>query len=188
MMNAMTELTTARLHMRPFALGDDDKLARLHGDAELMAHMRGGVQSPAEAAAELVRYRACWAERGFGIWALFAEGHFIGECGLRMAPGVSGDEAKGVRLRFVIDKPYQGRGFAGEAAVASLAFAFEVAALERVRAVAREGNPASRHVLERVGMTVEELTRNDHGVAIRIYAITRDAWPSILKRNIAWKP
>jgi ribosomal-protein-alanine N-acetyltransferase len=168
----MTELTTARLQMRLFTLDDDDKLVRLHGDAELMAHMRGGVQSRAEAAAELARYRACWAEQGFGIWALFTGGNFIGECGLRMPFG----DAEGIRLRFVIDKPYQGRGFAGEAAAAALGFAFEAAGLDLVRAVSREHNPASQHVLERAGMTVEQLTCNDRGIAIRIYAITRDAW------------
>ena len=171
----MTELATARLHMRPFADGDDLYLARLHGDAELMAHMRGGVQSRGQAAAELSRYRECWADHGFGIWALFAEGAFIGECGLRLPYG----GARGIRLRFIIDKPYWSRGFAGEAVAASLGFAFETAAIERVRAVARERNPASQRVLERAGMTVEKLTCNDCGDEIRIYAITADAWTAV---------
>lgn len=171
----MTELTTARLLMRPFTNGDDQNLARLHGDAELMANLRGGVQTDAEAAAELVRYGECWAAHGVGIWALFTEGAFIGECGLRLPFG----GAQGLRLRFIIDKPYWGRGFAGEAVAASLGFAFETAAIERVRAVARERNPASKRVLERAGMTVEEFSRTDQGEEIRIYAITADAWTAM---------
>ena len=168
----MTELTTARLHMRPFMDGDCDDLARLHGDGELMAHMRGGAQSRSQVAAELARYIDCWATRGFGIWALFCEGVFIGECGLRLPT----NNARGIRLRFIIDRPHWGRGYAGEAVAASLGFAFEVAAIGRIRAVARERNPASLQVLERAGLTVEEFTRNHSGDEIRIYAITTETW------------
>ncbi len=138
----MTELTTARLLMRPFTNGDDQNLARLHGDAELMANLRGGVQTDAEAAAELVRYGECWAAHGVGIWALFTEGAFIGECGLRLPYG----GARGLRLRFIIDKPYWGRGFAGEAVAASLGFAFETAAIELVRAAARPARRWARRI------------------------------------------
>lgn len=176
----MTELTTARLHMRPFTDGDDHDLARLHGDADLMAHMRDGVQSRAETAAELARYRECWAAHGFGVWALFAEKVFVGECGLRLRLGDSlGNtlvDDQGVWLRFVIDKPYWGRGFAGEAVEASLGFAFETAAIGRIRAAARERNPAALRVLERAGMTVEKCTRTEQGDEIRLYAITAEAW------------
>ena len=171
----MTKITTSRLLMRPFTDGDGQYLARLHGDAELMTHMRGGVQTRAEVAAELSRYGECWAAHGVGIWALFTEGAFIGECGLRLPYG----GAQGLRLRFIIDKPYWGRGFAGEAVAASLGFAFETAAIELVRAAARERNPASQRVLERVGMTVEEFSRTDQGEDIRIYAITADTWTAI---------
>lgn len=176
----MTELNTARLRMRPFTEGDDHDLARLHGDADLMAHMRGGVQTRAEAAAELAGYRACWATHGFGIWALFAAGAFIGECGLRLRLGDSLGDDLDVRLRIVIDKPYWGRGYAGEAVAAALGYAFETAAIGRVRAVARERNPASRRVLERAGLTVEKFSRNESGDEIRIYAITAETWAAQL--------
>ena len=177
----MTKLNTTRLYMRPFTVEDDQYLARLHGDADLMAHMRGGAQTRAEAAVELAGYRACWAAHGFGIWALFAEGTFIGECGLRLPHG----DARGIRLRFIIDKPYWGRGFATEAVAASLGYAFEVAAIDKIRAVAREGNPASHNVLERAGMTVEKLSCNDRGDDIRIYAITTEAWLAARRRAMA---
>ena len=168
----MTKLTTARLLMRPFTLGDDLDLARLHGDQDVMAYMRGGVQSHAEAAAELAGYVAYWAARGFGIWALFAGQAFIGECGFRLRPGDSLD----VRLRVVIDKPYWGRGLAGEAVEASLGYAFGTAAIGRVRAVAQEGNPASQRVLERAGMSLESVFLGDRGTKLRLYAITAEAW------------
>ena len=171
----MTTITTARLHMRPFTGDDESSLVRLHGDAGLMAHFRGGVQNSVEAAAELVRYGECWAAHGVGIWALFTEGVFIGECGLRLPDG----DAQGLRLRFIIDKPYWGRGFASEAVAASLGFAFETAAIGLIRAVARERNPASQRVLERAGLTVEKHSHTENGEEIRIYAITSAAWRAI---------
>ncbi len=79
-------------------------------------------------------------------------------------------------MRFVIDKPYWGRGFAGEAVEASLGFAFETAAIGRVRAAARKRNPSALRVLERAGMTVEKRARNDKGDEIRLYAITVETW------------
>ena len=172
----MRELNTTRLHMRPFTLGDDDDLVRLHGDAELMAYLRGGVQTRAEAIAELARYNDCWAAHGVGMWALFAEGAFIGECGLRLPY----NNAQGIRLRFIIDRPYWGRGYAGEAAAASLGFAFESASIECIRAVAHERNPASQRVLERAGLTVEKFSRSENGDEIRIYVITAETWTARL--------
>ena len=168
----MTELTTARLHMRPFTLGDDINLARLHGDKDVMAYMRGGVQSHAEAAAELAGYVECWAERGFGIWALFIGRAFIGECGFWLRPGESLD----VRLRFVIAKPYWGRGLAGEAVEAALGYAFGGVDIRLIRAVTQDANPASRRVLERAGMTLETHFLGDRGAKLSLYAITAEAW------------
>ena len=68
----MSEIETPRLRMRPFADGDLDRLAGLHGDADVMALMRGGAQDREQAAAELAGYRETWRDHAFGMWALFA--------------------------------------------------------------------------------------------------------------------
>lgn len=175
----MSDITTARLHMRRFTEADGKSLASLHGDAEVMTYMRGGAETRSQTDAELAGYRECWALHGFGMWALILEGIFIGECGLRQPTG----EAKGIRLRVVIHKPYWGRGLAGEAIAAALGYGFDAAALTLVRAVTQESNPASQRVLERAGMTVEEFFLSDKGSRMRLYAITSDAWTDLQAGN-----
>lgn len=173
----MTKLTTAHLQMRPFTLGDDHHLAQLHGDKDLMAFMRSGVQTRDEVMAELVDYRQCWASRGFGVWALFFEGRCIGECGFWLRPGKSFD----IRLRILIDKLYWGRGLAGEAINAALDFAFATAGIARVRAVAQEGNPASHRILERAGLILEKTFIGDRGNKLRLYTITAQTWTGLIE-------
>ena len=70
--------------MRPFAVGDLELLIRHHGDTAVMALMKGGVQSPAQAQAELEGYLATWRDHGYGMWALYNndDDAFIGEAGV----------------------------------------------------------------------------------------------------------
>ena len=156
----MSEIETARLRLRPFADGDLDRLAGLHGDADVMALMRGGARDRDQAMAELAGYCESWRDHGFGMWALFAkpDGGFVGECGLRMR-----GDGLGIGLRFVIASPWWGRGLADEAVNAVLRYAFDVAGIERVVAVSRAVNAPSRRVMERAGMVFEDALRKETG-------------------------
>ena len=81
----------------------------------------------------------------------------------------------GIGLRFVVAKPWWGRGLAGEAVDAALRYAFEAAGVERVVALSRAVNAPSRRVMERAGMTLEDAFRKEAGEVV-LYAATRDAW------------
>ncbi len=171
----MHHIETERLRMRPFAAGDLDDLVRLHGDAGVMAHMRSGVQTRAQTAAELDTYRQTWRDRGFGIWALLdrSGGAFVGECGLRLR-----DDDGSIGLRFCLRKEWWGRGLAFEAVMAALGHGFGPAGIERVVAVSRQVNPASWRVLEKAGMQCERSYENHVGVTVNFYAISRAEWNS----------
>jgi ribosomal-protein-alanine N-acetyltransferase len=172
----MTQIETERLLMRPFAAGDLELLVRHHGDPEVMALMKGGVQTAEQAGAELDGYLASWRTSGFGIWALFQKdgGAFVGECGLRLA-----DDDLGVILRITLAKPWRGQGFAGEAMAAAACFGFERAGLDRLKAVTQAINGPARQVLEGLGMILRpDLDRR--GGALVVYELTREAW---LMRN-----
>ncbi len=158
--------------MRPFTMGDLELLVRHHADAEVMARMKGGVQTADQARAELDGYLATWRAHGFGVWALFLRdgGDFVGECGLRWV-----DDDLGTRLRITLAKPWRGQGLAGEAMAAAARFAFESAGVARVMAVTRAVNGPARKVLEGLGMTYRpDLDRR--GGAVIVYELTREAW------------
>ena len=168
----MTDIETKRLLMRPFATGDLALLVRHHADADVMAQMKGGVQTADQARVELDGYLACWREHGFGIWALFHKdgGAFVGECGLRLV-----DDDLGLRLRITLAKPWRGQGLAGEAMAAAARFGFESAGLDRLIAVTRAGNAPALRTLERLGMTYRpDLDRR--GGALVVFELTREAW------------
>jgi ribosomal-protein-alanine N-acetyltransferase len=61
-----------------------------------------------------------------------------------------------VGYRFL--KDHRGRGYATEAAAASIAFGFDELGLDRIVAVALPENTASRRVLEKCGLTEIGLT------------------------------
>ena len=73
---------------------------------------------------------------------------FVGITGLERRP-----DGRGVALRFALWPEAQGQGLAREAASAALRFGHDQAGQERIVAVARENNFASRMVLGGIGMT-----------------------------------
>jgi len=92
---------------------------------------------------------------------------FRGITGIMQRP-----DGRGMALRFALQPTWQGHGYASEAAGAALRFAHERAGLERIVAVARQTNFASRQVLGGVGMIVCETFLRD-GETMLVYESTR---------------
>jgi RimJ/RimL family protein N-acetyltransferase len=69
-------------------------------------------------------------------------------------------------------KSYWGRGFCTEAATAVLEYGFTALSLNRIQASVLPRNPASRRVLEKLGMQCEGLLRQ----YIRKHEIYEDLW------------
>ncbi len=170
---ASRHFDTERLRMRPIGADDIDALARLHGDAEIMAGMRFGAESLDQVADVLSGYLATWRDHGFGIWALHdkASGAYVGECGFWVR-----DDGEGIALRAVLDKPFWGRQLATEAASAALDYGFGVAGLDRVVGVSRASNTRSRGTIEKLGFQLVRRWRKEDGVELMLYAISREEW------------
>ncbi len=83
------------------------------------------------------------------MWAVVVKdsGHVIGYCGLIFLEGTTE-----VELAYGLAKSSWGKGFATEAARASLRFGFEELKLNRVVAVVNPQNIPSQRVLEKLGM------------------------------------
>jgi RimJ/RimL family protein N-acetyltransferase len=156
-MNPTWTLRTARLVLTPVGGADLPDLCAIKSDPRVFAVMLGGVRSAAQSAQELAEDVVSWGANGFGMWAIRELGTgrrvhgpgagFVGITGLELRP-----DGRGVALRFALWPEAQGRGLAREAAGAALRFGHEQAGLQRIIAVAREGNFASRMVLGGIGM------------------------------------
>jgi RimJ/RimL family protein N-acetyltransferase len=136
----------------------------------VFAIMLGGVRNAPETAAELARDVIAWGAHGFGIWAIreTETQRFVGITGLEIRP-----DNRGVALRFALWPEAQGRGLAREAASAALRFGHDQARLNRIVAVARASNFASRTLLGSIGMVVCESFVRD-GEAMLVFESVRD--------------
>jgi RimJ/RimL family protein N-acetyltransferase len=141
-------LTTQRLSLRPVGPEHLPDLVRLKADERIFGVMLHGTRTPERTREELEDDTEFWLVRGYGTWSVFerATGEFLGICGLMERP-----DGRGVALRFALWPECRGRGYAREAAAAALAFGHR-RGLDRIIAVARESNEASRRVLTDIGM------------------------------------
>ncbi|MDR3521392.1 MAG: GNAT family N-acetyltransferase [Acidocella sp.] len=162
-------LVTARLEMSPVGGRDLPELVALKGDPRAYAQMLGGVRSAQRTVEELAEEIQAWGEFGFGMWAVrLRDGRkLLGVTGLMHRP-----DGRGVALRFAFWPAARGVGLATEAVHAALVYAHETAELEKIVAVAREDNFASRIVLGAIGMSeAERFDRN--GVTLLVYQSVR---------------
>jgi RimJ/RimL family protein N-acetyltransferase len=145
---------TARLTLIPVSRVVLADLQALKADPRVFAVMLGGVRSPAQAEAELAADISFWGAHGCGIWAVHrtseaaVRGTFLGITGFMSRP-----DGRGIALRFALWPEAQGQGLAREATGAALRFGHERAGLQRIVAIARASNIASRTVLGAIGMT-----------------------------------
>ena len=150
--SVIPELTTERLRLRGFRAEDlAAHRAAVDDDASVTwAHVRLPLADSLRRWAERLEG---WERDGIGMWIveLRATGRIIGHAGLQRLDGTDD-----VELGYYLGQSSWGQGYATEAAGAALRFGLEERGLERVVAVVRPENAASRRVLEKLGF------RHDH--------------------------
>jgi len=161
-------LTTGRLRLRPPTLDDLDAWLAISRDAE-EAWFGAPTSTIDDARANLTKHIAHHEQHGFGICTveLRAKGTVIGAAGLTHLE--DGPEVE-VGYRFL--KEHWGKGYATEAAAASIEFGLKELRLDRVVAVTLPANRASRRVMEKCGMTFVGVM-NAYGHAQVKYALAR---------------
>ena len=149
---------TERLDLRPFEAGDVDWYAAIRAKPEVVRHLPGGEATASRARpiaeATVPHFASLWREVGYGPWAVVEResGRPLGHAGVRFL-----SEFGATEILYMLDTPAWGCGYATEAARAARDFAFEVLTLPSLVAYAAPENAASRHVLEKLGMTLEGL-------------------------------
>lgn len=176
---------TDRLILRRWAPGDLDSWLTHLNTEEVTDHL-GGIR-PVEAATE--RFNAMcveWDERGHSFLAVesLASGEFLGACGpsLINAPAAPPELQGAVQIGWIFRIEAWGKGYATEAARAAIALAFERCGIEQVYAQTTDRNPASRTIMEKLGMGRRlDLDYHDPDYPARdnptiIYAIDNAGW------------
>jgi RimJ/RimL family protein N-acetyltransferase len=147
------ELRTERLVLRRrWTDGDRDRFAALNADPEVMRHYPATL-TRAESDAFVDRIEGCFAERGYGLWAVDTDDvGFVGYVGLWPADFVA-PFTPAVEVGWRLARAAWGRGIAPEAARAALDDGFARLGAHEIVSFTAVGNTPSRRVMEKVGMT-----------------------------------
>jgi len=162
-------IETARLRLRMLRDSDLDDLAALFADPDVMRYVGNGQPTDrAEAQKALTSIIAHWDRHGFGRWAIeYKENkEFVGYGGLRSLFGTP-------EVVYHFARRHWGKGFATEMARAALNFGFNVKGFDRIVAIAKPGNAASIHVMDKIGMHFEKQT-SYYDIEVVEYAITSE--------------
>ncbi len=168
-----TTLETERLVLRPFRDDDIDAYAAMCADPEVMRYVN--VRTPLsreDAWRQMAMIVGHWHLRGFGVWAVEerSNGSFVGRVGLYFPEGWPAPE-----VAWTLARTFWGRGYAFEAAQASLAHAFGPLGWKRAISLIDPDNHRSIRLAERLGERFErEVTVR--GYPVSLYAIDRDQW------------
>ena len=149
-------LETERLLLRPWRPAEDlDALAAINADPDVMRFVAPNRPlSRAETAGQLERFVAHWERHRFGLWAVVprdGDGRAIGFAGLAI-PSFLPQILPAVEVGWRLESGCWGRGYATEAARASVAFGFERLGLRSIVCVIEPGNARSLRVAEKLGM------------------------------------
>ncbi|MCE9650212.1 MAG: GNAT family N-acetyltransferase [Parvibaculum sp.] len=155
-------LKTERLILRPWRADDFDAFAAMSADPEVMEFLMAPVDRTAsDANAE--RLKAHIETHGFGFWALEIPGvaPFIGFTGL-IHVSFDAPFVPAVEIGWRLARAHWGKGYAVEAAKASLEHGFGPLGLEEIVALTVPANIRSQQVMRRIGMTRNEADDFDH--------------------------
>lgn len=159
-MSLSLEVETPRLVLRQWRADDRKPFAQMNADPSVTEFLLPltALQSDALAA----RLAAGIDEHGWGFWAVEAPGvaPFVGFVGIKPMPPVL-PFAPGVEIGWRLARPFWGRGYASEAALAALRVGFEQVGLAEIVAFTAVGNQRSRAVMARLGMR-EDADLFDH--------------------------
>jgi len=144
-------IETARLRLRPLALGDGPAVERLAGDWEI-ARFTAHIPHPYPAGGAIPWIEETWAEAKAGkkvVAAIerLADGMLVGCIELDLTPGQTVGS-----LGYWIGRPYWGAGIASEAAMAMMDLGFGSLGLSRIEAAAVPANRRSIRVQEKLGL------------------------------------
>jgi ribosomal-protein-serine acetyltransferase len=180
-----TEFSSERLLLRCYRPGDGamyHQMLRANWDHlyEFLPKSLLEVQSEEDAKIVIRKLMAEWNMRNlfiFGIWEK-ETGAYIGESYLANADW----HVPRIEVGYFIVQAATGKGFATEAALATVRYAFEQLGALRVELQCRVDNPASKRVAEKCGFTFEGRFRQRHrkksGALVDVlwYGLLRSEW------------
>jgi RimJ/RimL family protein N-acetyltransferase len=150
MITPFPSIKTSRLILQPLQPTDAVVLHRIYQSEGVLRYFPNPTPPPLEKVQRFITgQQAHWEKHGYGNWGILPQGEkeIIGWAGLQFLPELNETE-----VGYLLDCPFWGKGYATEAALASMTFGFEHFNLDHIIALVHPDNLASRRVIEKCGM------------------------------------
>ncbi len=175
----ITTLETDRLLLRPFAAADLDALAVLHAEEAFWWYPLRRAMTTEETGRFLDRVLQDTADPGRPAFHAVVErstGSLAGWVGLAV-PDFLPEVLPAVEVGWRLGRAYRGRGYATEAAAATLRWGFDGLALDEVLSIFEPENVASGQVMDRLGFDAGVSTVHPaFGLPLVVRTLTAGAW------------
>ena len=188
-MTSMIE--TKRLYLRQWQASDFAPFAEMNANSKVMEYFPK-LLTPALSNTIANKCQKLIEEHGWGFWAVARKDgadksdDFIGMVGLNNVHA-NMPFAPAVEIAWRLHRDYWGLGYATEAALAALRYAFEVLELSEVVAFTAVINKRSQKLMQRLGMTDTQdnfyhpMLDAEHRLAEHVlYKITRQEWQALI--------
>ncbi len=164
-------IKTERLILRAFEPSDAEPLFQIMAGEDVLRYFPNTAPPPQEKVNKLINHQlAQWEQYGYAWWAVTLPpgSQLLGWCGLQFLP-----ETGETEVGYLLGRPWWGKGYATEAAFASLKFAFnDIQKFDQIIALVHPDNQASIHVIEKIGMHFVD-TATYFGMVMQRYRITK---------------
>ena len=143
-------INTPRLILRALEDSDAKALHRIYQTEGVLQYFPSSQPPPLERLEQFISHQQeHWKNHAYGNWAITLSGRtdLIGWAGLQYLP-----ETTETEVGYLLDRQFWGRGYATEAAWASLQFGFECFDFDKIVGLVHPDNLASRRVLEKCGL------------------------------------
>lgn len=140
-------IETSRLILRLPQIGDFERYAALHADAEAVQYI-GGALLRAPAWRKFLQMPGAWLTQGYAMFSVVdkTSGQWLGQCGPWQPEGWPGTE-----IGWAFHRDAWGKGYALEAAIASIDWAFDQLGWHEVIHSINPDNRASQALAQRLG-------------------------------------
>lgn len=165
------QLFTPRLCLRPLEPQDAPTLHRIYEMPGVLRYFPSTTPPTLEKVQRFIAGQANhWQEQGYGNWGILPNGEteIIGWAGLQFLPELNETE-----VGFLLAPSHWGKGYATEAALASLQFGFQQTHFAHITALVHPQNLASQRVVQKcAGLYLE--TIHLWGIDLLRYRIERN--------------
>jgi len=152
-----TIFKTKRLYFRPFELSDAAEMYALNADPDVIRYTGNAPFESINAAKAFLQNYTDYARNGYGRWAVIrqSDSAWLGWCGLKL------NEDGFTDIGFRFHKKHWNKGYATEAASATLEYGFQELNISQIIGKAAQDNLASIKVLEKIGMQYWKTKKSD---------------------------